>query len=564
MQRQRLRAKAACEPCRTRKRKCDGKQPCALCVQYEYDCVYHDHVRKRKGAKLSDQSGPSTDDGLMNYYPHVSRTGSAMTSPEDHERYMEANAGTVFPHILGAKLNSPEAPKIYGIGWNLGLRRLNPPPSSLLCSLISMVDCQTLAGVYFERVHPIYDFVNQSMFEHALLQRWHDMQAPPTDYEPVICGVVALGLLFSGQESVNLEQALVSCAKSYLDDTSIIRQSNTHLAKAWLLRTMYLRMTSSPQSAWMTSCVAMHTLEDAGMHQERGRRSLVYADALEPDEDVDTQRRIFWITCLFNTWISHECGRSRVILRGTNREIPTTRPDDHTADLIKLFKISESIDPETVHETSALERCLLQVEKMNTRHDVVKLSQSNLALALYRRLRTSALSVSSATINMVIRIGCQAIEAAHRLAVLRCPWHHVLNQPFQFLCILLAMDTQESLSCVARTMCTLKNVASVWDTNAARKAVETAQILIRVSRKRKEQEAANLGQLENVVESPRSSSGMAGFEGAFFGDINLSLDNERMNDPEMLNQMINDFDWDSFLSYPDSFIDQLGPSSLMT
>ena len=40
LSRKRRRAKVACESCRTRKRKCDGQEPCGTCVQLEYDCHY--------------------------------------------------------------------------------------------------------------------------------------------------------------------------------------------------------------------------------------------------------------------------------------------------------------------------------------------------------------------------------------------------------------------------------------------------------------------------------------------------------------------------------------------
>lgn len=32
----RQRAKQACEPCRLRKRRCDGNMPCNMCTQFEY------------------------------------------------------------------------------------------------------------------------------------------------------------------------------------------------------------------------------------------------------------------------------------------------------------------------------------------------------------------------------------------------------------------------------------------------------------------------------------------------------------------------------------------------
>ena len=50
----RQRAKQACEPCRLRKRKCDGAMPCNMCTQFEYKCYFEKHPRKR--SKLVEQN----------------------------------------------------------------------------------------------------------------------------------------------------------------------------------------------------------------------------------------------------------------------------------------------------------------------------------------------------------------------------------------------------------------------------------------------------------------------------------------------------------------------------
>ena len=54
----RMRARKACEPCRERKRKCDGGNPCSCCVRYEYDCYYFS-VRERRGMTTSSSNRAS-------------------------------------------------------------------------------------------------------------------------------------------------------------------------------------------------------------------------------------------------------------------------------------------------------------------------------------------------------------------------------------------------------------------------------------------------------------------------------------------------------------------------
>lgn len=52
----RQRSRIACEPCRERKRKCDGEDPCGLCRNYGYECLYRTFPRKRRRESRSTLS----------------------------------------------------------------------------------------------------------------------------------------------------------------------------------------------------------------------------------------------------------------------------------------------------------------------------------------------------------------------------------------------------------------------------------------------------------------------------------------------------------------------------
>ena len=60
--RTRQRSRIACQPCRERKRKCDGGDPCELCRNYGYDCSYRTFPRKRRreGGSMTSQQYPTS------------------------------------------------------------------------------------------------------------------------------------------------------------------------------------------------------------------------------------------------------------------------------------------------------------------------------------------------------------------------------------------------------------------------------------------------------------------------------------------------------------------------
>ena len=80
------------------------------------------------------------------------------------------------------------------------------------------------------------------------------------------------------------------------------------------------------------------------------------------------------------------------------------------------------------------------------------------------------------------------------MARLGKPWWHVANIPFQVTCVFLAMDVRESLAHIATAMRTLEEVVERFDTVAMREALKTARFLIRLSKKRKDEDSNVLEQ----------------------------------------------------------------------
>lgn len=209
-------------------------------------------------------------------------------------------------------------------------------------------------------------------------------------------------------------------------------------------------------------------------------------------ENAEIRRRTFWIARMLNTWVSFEYGRTRVQIRGITAELPTPREGDYTADYINLYSLSCILDPE--RSDNKWEDFLRQLESWDARHDALELSRCNLAMCGYRRLRLANPVVSNETISRVIGIGLCGLAAARRMAQRSKPWWHAANVPFQVVCVFLALDVRESLKHVSEALRVLEEVSERFHTIAVKEALKTARFLVRLSKKRKDEDSDVLGQ----------------------------------------------------------------------
>jgi hypothetical protein len=141
------------------------------------------------------------------------------------------------------------------------------------------------------------------------------------------------------------------------------------------------------------------------------------------------------------------------------------------------------------------------------------------------------------------------------MARVQQPWWHVANIPLQFVCVLLAMDTRESLSRVGEAMSVLRAVAQHFDTWKMRKAVDTAELLIQMYRKNKEENASILGEgLETRL--PDALADSASIE----GESLAQSEEPHLRDFKIgvakpgLDLDLDNFDWDLFWSSNPEFL----------
>lgn len=485
----RKRSRLACETCRDLKRKCDGNQPCGACVRFEYECTYKTPANKKRKTVEPDQAPP-----LPSPPVHVEKEVKPLAASPHHLQSLEANSGAAFLRRLALRLDPKSAPRMHTFSWNafLGARRESQSPVSRpITEMLSRDEMSNLNTIYFDKLDIIYGFIDRDWVSRIIQNRWSGLTYDPSE-DAVLCGIAAIGCLFSEVEPSPLELDLIETARFILEQKMSDTPSSTEIT-GWLLRVIYLRTAETPHTAWIASSILMHMLEAAGLHCEPSEESVF--QVAEEQVDSELRRRLFAVSEHLNIWISFDMGRSRTILCNSTLEMPVAREGDYTYEIMELLPYSTALDPNKTRDTSELEASLSVV--LDRVHSVPPsiMAQCNLALCLCRRLQSMNTSFTGKTLDKILSITLRGIEAAQAILDARSPWHQMANVPFQIICLLLAIDTRESLAQLKDAMQCLSNIATVYDTNATKEAMNTASLLILMQQRRKEKCATNLGDI---------------------------------------------------------------------
>jgi hypothetical protein len=459
-----------------------------MCTQFEYKCYFEKHPRKR--SKLVEQD--AVENGIVQASPTRNATPPREeTSQEDVSKMqsMEANSGIAFTKLLGMRLDASAGPKLFTFGWNLGTGSSSVPIVNPISGFLTQDQMVAMARLFFANAHPLYGILDVEWFMKQVMLRYSSqklVQCP----DHLMAGVAALGTLFGDNSLDSVLPALIDSAKLSLESTSTMQPATIYDVQSWILRTIYLRATGHPHACWMASSITMHLIESCGLQQEKdATSSVMYPPTNDHMNDLEIRRRTFWIARLLNTWVSFEYGRNRVALRGITSKLPAHREGDFTREYIDLYSISCCLDPDNADKPTQWEEFLRQLEQYDAPHDCMELSRANLGLCAYRRLRLGNPNLASDTINRIVAIGLGGLQAARNQANQGMPWWHVANVPFQCICVFLAIDTRESLTHIGTAMRTLEMVVKRFDTVAMKEALKTARFLVRLSKKKKDEDS---------------------------------------------------------------------------
>lgn len=202
--------------------------------------------------------------------------------------------------------------------------------------------------------------------------------------------------------------------------------------------------------------------------------------------------------------VSYEYGRSGISLSNITCKVPQYLPDDPS---LQLHAIVELVPKDqTEGRDIDLHGTLEKAKQIPDTHPFVSMSKADLCMSLYRHHRLLKLSIDKTDISKIIEIGNVAVSAALKLAEENKFWWNVLCTVFQYVCVLLALDTADSLSNVANAMSVLEKIARLLGTHMAQEAVNTAKILVRDSMRKKRLE---LGMLE-ITDADSGEGGVNG------------------------------------------------------
>ncbi|KAF2448347.1 hypothetical protein P171DRAFT_352563 [Karstenula rhodostoma CBS 690.94] len=471
----RQRSRIACEPCRERKRKCDGDQPvCELCRNFGYGCSYRSHPRKRR----------RKDGSTLPSQPDSSSPQENTLAPTPFAQSLESNSGSAFVRTFAITVDPSNAPPSQMLGWNvfLGQRQVSTTmPLRSVTDILTQTELQDLVATYFRKIDPCYGFIDRELVDQTVQQLWVTGNSLAIS-EAVICGIAALGCAFSNLQGPETEASLFVLAKLLLD---LAAEDITYdTATAWVLRTIYLRLTGRPEETWMASCIALHLIDAAGLHCEIGTDT-PFRRAGRPSTP-DTNRRILGVARHLNVWLSFDLGRTRVTLQNMSTVPASPRPNDYTTELLGLLSYTENLDPTKSISGPELVKAISEVlDRIHTKPPSI-LAQCNLTLCLFRRLYTLRWHVQDDILDKIVQLIEQAIHGVHTLLEAESPWHHMANVPFQSVCTLLAIDTTKSFSLLGPTMACLAIVSETHQTKATQDAYITARALISMHQKRRE------------------------------------------------------------------------------
>ncbi|MCJ1297875.1 hypothetical protein MMC08_000663 [Hypocenomyce scalaris] len=436
-----------------------------------------------------------------------SRIGLAVVDP-GKGRFSYPHSSVVFPRKLGQEMNLQEDLKFHSYGWNLSLRqepRVTVRPA--VRRYLTFQDVSLYGQVYFKVVDPVYHFIDHGRFFDRCAKYWLSEKPDMEDIEALISGVVALGSFFA-TEPCQVENQLMQHAKEILDTGCAYAPGRLSLdqAAAWVLRTLYLRLTTRPHLSWYASCSAVHVVEAMGLHVDFEAVDLA-ADSSSAlaTEFIASRRCIFECATFLNAIISAEYGRSRVLLQGLKLSSKDDERNFSKTMSGQLTQLLVSVEEEAGPHTTM--QILQSICDLPDQPPTLVLLKTDIALHLYRKtVNNRHKKFSDVESQVMISIIKTALSVARQFLPDRQPWWNVLSTPFQSLLILIAMDSNESLDLVPDAMSVLTAVYETFKTHLVVEVIKIAKCLIEGLEKRKIKQTGFLSRASDLAGIPEDLS----------------------------------------------------------
>jgi hypothetical protein len=444
------------------------------------------------------------DEEAQSYDPNASRP---VVDPVKG-RYAAAHSSIVLPRRMSQSMHLSTELRFHSYGWNINIRPESAPAvSATIVRLLAFPDLTHYSDIYFEVVDPVFQFIDRTRYYERCSRFWSSQSSVPKDFEALVAGVVALGSFFAENSSPQ-EGQMVEHTKTILDLGCAYAPGRLSLDQtaAWILRTLYLRLTTRPHLAWYASCSTMHVVEAQGLHVDFRHVDVVVSDSPAPTiEFLTARRKLFDCASFLNATISADYGRSRVVLQDASA---LNQPGSSRTPFLELTRLLTQLESGMLEHHERLD-ILSSIKSLPDEPPVFVLLKTDVAIHMFRRHMglTAEKQTRLHENKVMLSIIKDALSEVRHLLPRRQPWWNILFTPFQAFMVLLVMDSDDSLALVSETLSLLKAVYEAFPTYLAGEVWQTAQTLAKGLEKQKRDQARFLSNFFELM--PDSGDGGA-------------------------------------------------------
>jgi hypothetical protein len=517
----RVRARKACLPCSTRKRKCDGEEPCSACRGYGYVCSYSGDVSRQY--RTSGNHSSLSDDGecellgidtasVSNQPLNIrNRPESTANTSNGHQtevvrdrgaeplavravRYISDYSLQAFPRYLDLQLNSGLS-NLESFGWNLGIRNITAPQkrTPYICSFVDLAATKHHLRRLFAIQFPACGFLDLDAIIYKCDRHWAGFHQG-LQFESLLAAIIGLSCILAPAEigsQLQSEVNLMGHAESILTHPHMMAQPTMEGVAATLLLCQYLRATSTLQVTWLMSCNNMHAAENLGLHKDYN--DLAKSGSVHNSEEWNPQATacLFWMICTMNRIMSYELGRTPVHLREVTQKFPFAASDNSSAaNFCRLGQLLP-LDYEVCCKGNEfqLTPTLEIIEGIPTDQPYVKLLAADVCFCLFRRIRVNNSNIGGGITHrngqQIALIGREAVQVVNLTLRKGQAWWNMLSTLFHFACVLISLDS-DSLSDLQDTIQTIHFLGDWFPGSQASDALNTINKLAYALKQRKE------------------------------------------------------------------------------
>lgn len=473
-------------------------------------------------------------------YPPAANLDHGLLEPND-SKFAGRDASIAFAVSLGLELQSDNLPLLHAFGWNLGIRQLPKRRAhASIFSLLAYSDLQCYADHYFKAIHPVYGFLAKETFMKRCVDHWRS-QKQSLAFEALLSCVVALGSLFSAGKPLAQEFDLINHAQSLCEDPSVVMMPSVDYVAALLLWGFYTRATQKPHTCWMINCQALHAAEAVGLHKDpEAAAKALGVSATLPPEEIEQRSRLFWLIKAKNLIVSFELGRSPVTIQNITCKYPSVSPTESpmAAFLELAHLLPKTLDLASLDNINALRQVmsdsLSKIASIPKTFHAISLTAADVAFCIYRRMRALGERFTQTEQQKLVNLGEIAMDAAHELLRENQPWFQLVNTTFQYICVLISLDSPDSLPHLRGALVTLTEVANQFQSHLTKEALSTAMILVRALKQKKSRELALLDEYDSSQRAFTPNQAQVQFDVPFsdadlplswFNDANLNFNN---------------------------------------